>query len=67
MWWMTVAADGCRDYLVKRIPSVLLPSGQHRYSIGRTHTHTQKTERVGQRSIHTFVFEYYTATIVIKR
>lgn len=55
MWWMTVAADGCRDYLVKRIPSVLLPSGQHRYSIGRTHTHRKQKEWDRDQFIHLYL------------
>lgn len=34
MWWMTVPADGYRDYRVKRISSVLLPSVQYWDSTG---------------------------------
>lgn len=49
---MTVTADGCRDYLVKRIPLVLVHSVQHWYSPGRTHTHTHE---IIQRSIQTIV------------
>lgn len=40
MWWMTVTADGCRDYLVKRIPSVLLPAAPSTGKVQVVHRHT---------------------------
>lgn len=37
LWWMTViTADGCADYLVKRIPTELQPS-----AVSVKHKHTK--------------------------
>lgn len=53
---MTVTADGCRDYLVKRIPSLVLPKCsalvQYRYQ---------------NQLIQYYTIIYYIAIIVIER